>query len=181
MPQRKDIPLAQITEPPGGAPGEPACEYPGCREAGRFRAPRSRDRLGEYHQFCLEHVRAYNAAWDYFRGMSQGEIERFRAEAVFGHRPTWPFGALRSGKAPWEAAGETSGPSPLRRPTSERERRALATLDLPAGVGLQEVKARYKQLVKRFHPDANGGAVEAEERFKVITEAYSYLMGCGYA
>lgn len=180
MPQRREIPLARIVEPLERPAGEPACDYSGCAEIGGFRAPRARDQLGEHYHFCLEHVRAYNAGWDYFRGMSQSQIDRFRAEAVFGHRPTWPFGALRGGKAPWETGGGAEH-TPLRRPIGERERRALQTLELPGGVGLQEVKARYKQLVKRFHPDANGGAVEAEERFKAITEAYSYLLSCGYA
>lgn len=40
---------------------------------------------------------------------------------------------------------------------------------------------RYKQLVKRFHPDANGGDKAAEERFKEISEAYSYLKSCDLA
>jgi DnaJ-class molecular chaperone len=38
------------------------------------------------------------------------------------------------------------------------------------------VKARYKELVKRHHPDANGGDKSAEERFKTVSEAYRTLM-----
>ena len=53
------------------------CDHPDCAEAGEHRAPRDRG-LKEYYWFCLEHVRAYNAAWDYFRGMSATEIEACR-------------------------------------------------------------------------------------------------------
>jgi curved DNA-binding protein CbpA len=48
-------------------------------------------------------------------------------------------------------------------------------LDLSLPVTLLEVKARYKQLVKRHHPDANGGDKAAEERLKIINEAYATL------
>ncbi|MFO1060844.1 MAG: DnaJ domain-containing protein, partial [Dongiaceae bacterium] len=34
---------------------------------------------------------------------------------------------------------------------------------------------RYKSLVKRLHPDANGGDKAAEERLKHINLAYSTL------
>ena len=59
---------------------------------------------------------------------------------------------------------------------TRQQRRDLAQLDLDETANLQEIKMRYKQLVKRFHPDANGGDKRAEERFKYINEAYSNLM-----
>jgi DnaJ-class molecular chaperone len=52
-------------------------------------------------------------------------------------------------------------------------------MDLDETATLQDIKMRYKQLVKRFHPDANGGDKRAEERFKSINEAYSNLMSSG--
>ena len=52
----------------------------------------------------------------------------------------------------------------------------LAVLDLPPDVTLKELKARYKQLAKRHHPDLHGGDKKAEERLKLINEAYTYLM-----
>jgi curved DNA-binding protein CbpA len=48
-------------------------------------------------------------------------------------------------------------------------------LDLTLPVSLAEVKKQYKQLVKRHHPDANGGDKDAEERLKSINEAYATL------
>src|ERR687892_757425 len=47
------------------------CQWPGCRCAGEYRAPKSRERLREFYLFCLDHVRAYNRAWDFFKGMNQ--------------------------------------------------------------------------------------------------------------
>jgi DnaJ-class molecular chaperone len=64
------------------------------------------------------------------------------------------------------------------KPTRE-QRSHLAQLDLDETATLQDVKMRYKQLVKRFHPDANGGDKQAEERFKSINEAYSNLKSAG--
>lgn len=66
------------------------------------------------------------------------------------------------------------------RPLPAEERQALAELELPPQVKLSDIKARYKQLVKRFHPDANGGDKTAEEKFKKINKAYTYLLSCGY-
>ncbi len=73
---------------------------PGCGAPGEYRAPKSRSNLNEYWWFCLEHVRAYNAAWDFYKGMTPGEIEaQMRADTAW-QRPTWPLGRL--GSANWE-------------------------------------------------------------------------------
>src|SRR5258708_34637220 len=68
------------------------CAHAGCPDEGSFRVPKSRERLSEYTWFCLVHARAHNESWDYFKGMSEKEIESFRDDAVIGHRPTWPLG-----------------------------------------------------------------------------------------
>src|SRR4051812_35076857 len=67
----------------------PPCNVAGCLEPGGFKAPKSRESLGEYQWFCLEHIRQYNAKWDYFAGVGAEEIESFVRESVTGHRPTW--------------------------------------------------------------------------------------------
>jgi DnaJ-domain-containing protein 1 len=136
-------------------------------------------------------VRAYNRDWDFFAGMSQPEIEAYLREDVTWHRPTWPLGNGGSAhpdawrwQDPYElfinGAGTngTHGASEWdRRPARlGRTERMLAVLDLPPEVTRQELKARYKQLVKRHHPDLHGGDKNAEERLKLINEAYTYLM-----
>src|SRR3954449_1911719 len=75
------------------------CDHPGCEAGGDFRAPRSRLELDRYYWFCLEHVRAYNVAWNYYAGMSQSEIEaEIRRDTVW-QRPSWKLGE-RHGPGP---------------------------------------------------------------------------------
>ena len=164
------------------------CERPGCLEPGDFRAPRSRQLDTAFHRFCLEHVRDYNRAWNFFSGMSREDIERFQQEVATWHRPTWRFGLNRSDirpdiDDPFELFSDTGsdGIAPKFRPSewSTRQRRALSELKLDPTATLQEIKTRYKQLVKRYHPDRNGSDLEAEERLKVIIKSYHILMSRG--
>jgi hypothetical protein len=166
-----------------------ACAAPGCRAEAMHKAPAAPDQLRRYVWFCLEHVRAYNAAWDYYAGMDESEIEAHRREDVTWRRPTWPLGARHDGRAgrnePWHAPlfedpfdllgdrlqGRAAAPA---RPRTETDR-ALAVLDLAAPVTAEDLKARYIALVKRFHPDANGGDTAAEERLKSVNDAYATL------
>ena len=48
-------------------------------------------------------------------------------------------------------------------------------MDFEPPLNLTSLKARYKELVKLNHPDANGGDKMAEERLKDINEAYATL------
>src|SRR5919108_3309609 len=74
----------------------PRCQHPGCSEAGEFRAPMGRLLEGQYFCFCLDHVRKYNAAYNYFSGMSAETMALFQREALVGHRPTWSMGVSRA-------------------------------------------------------------------------------------
>lgn len=175
-------------------PPEPRmCGAPGCAEPGAHRAPKSRERLGQYHWFCLKHVREYNATWNFFEGMDRADIEDFRTKDVIGHRPTWPLGlGPMSGSADsirdhfrffsQEAAGAFHGSNggAGKRWLQPAERQALAELELEPETTVDEIKRRYKQLVKRYHPDLNGGDKKSEERLKDVNEAYAFLMSCGY-
>jgi len=164
------------------------CDVPGCPHEGGYRAPKSRDHLRDYFWFCLDHVRSYNAAWDFYKGMSPDQIEAHMRDDTGWQRPTWPLGRLGGGMAEEEfvhdrldilgAAGMRQGkrsqggpkngaPADLRQP--------LDTLGLSWPVSLDEVKHRYKELAKSHHPDANGGDRAAEERFKTINLAYAQV------
>jgi len=185
--RRKDIPVSRTRVDAGPSRPLHVCDHAGCERAAEYRAPRTPDDPGKYFWFCLEHVQAYNRSWDFFRNMSPEEIERYRVEAVTGHRPTWRLGerGLRFNPAdPFsdplgvfdnDGAHERGGRGNGRRVDPHR-RKALAELELETTATLQEIKLRYKQLVKRYHPDANGGDKRAEERFKIINEAYNYLL-----
>ncbi|WP_374307954.1 J domain-containing protein [Methylocella sp.] len=166
-------------------PGQPRCDFPGCAAAGLHRAPMGRLREGQYFCFCLDHVREYNAGYNYFTGMSAEDVALYQRDALTGHRPTWTMGALRGGRSfraddGFDPAGE--GPR-FRAARSQPERprlgaaalRALDTLGLDEGADADAVKARYKDLVKRLHPDANGGDRSNEDRLREIIRAYKYL------
>ena len=150
--------------------------------------PKARDRLNEHLWFCLEHARAHNESWDYFSGMNEAQIEAFRTEALTGHRPTWPLGKrsarVRSGAGDvhfddgfsvFSDVAEQERPRAPERHLTRPQIQALEMLNLEPSATLQEIKARYKELVKRFHPDANGGDRGAEERLKQVIKAYAVL------
>ena len=56
----------------------PGCDWPGCRAASAHRAPKGRLREGEYWRFCLDHVREYNASYNFFAGMSDDAVARYQ-------------------------------------------------------------------------------------------------------
>jgi hypothetical protein len=157
---------------------------PGCCAPGEYRAPKSRYALHEYWWYCLEHVRGYNAAWDFCKGMSPGEIEaHLRADTAW-QRPTWPLGRLGSVRIDEELLRDPlrglSAAAAYDRPSAEppsEMRGPLATLGLTWPVTMDVLKTRYKELAKLHHPDANHGDRAAEERLKTINVAYAALRG----
>lgn len=169
------------------------CAKPGCEGEGGYKVTKSRERLGEYMWLCLEHAREHNENWDFFRGMDEKDIESFRNDAVTGHRPTWPlgkraarmqnpFGGFTVGDSHGHFVKDADSPAQPRRPERTLTRlqmQSLDTLHLPHTATLIEIKARYKELVKRFHPDANGGDRGAEERLKQVIKAYGVLRASG--
>jgi DnaJ domain len=177
------------------------CEWPGCAGAATHRAPKGRNRENEYWRFCLEHVREYNHSYNFFAGMSTDDIAKYQREAVVGHRPTWKMGmnggrptgrshAARFGPAgaddPFGLFQETGGRSDdrLRRRETHvirnAERKALETLGLEGDATTADIKVRFKMLVKRHHPDVNGGDRSSEDRLREIIQAYNYLKSVGF-
>ena len=156
----------------------------------------------QYAWFCETHIREFNQSYDFFKGMSDAEIATFQRDALTGHRPTWGLG-VNAAKAAFGAhfASRAREGSPFcdgfgffdegpgherpeaaetRRKPRALEQQALDTLNLPASASLNEIKARYKELVKRHHPDANGGDRSAEERLRKVIQAYDYLRKSGF-
>ena len=161
------------------------CDHPGCQLEGEYRAPQGRDRLDSYYWFCLDHVRAYNAGWDYYAGMSSQQIEQEKRRDTTWQRPTWKLGT--NGGSPGfklhdafgildddEGGGQSAAASHPRRSFHEAD--AMRTLGVSDPLTLADLKTRYKELVKQFHPDANGGDRLAEEKFKTINSAYTTLL-----
>ena len=182
-PEGKKVPAKPVTRP---------CAQAGCPGEGDHRVPKARDRLNEHLWLCQQHAREHNEHWDYFAGMSDAEIQAFRIDAMTGHRPTWQMGKrgarMRNGqdshalgRAHLGSIADDVAEQP-RRPERKLTRLqliALETLHLEPTATLQEAKARYKELVKRFHPDANGGDRGAEERLKQVIKAFNTLRVSG--
>ncbi len=175
--------------------GGPVCEWAGCKEKATHRAPKGRGREKDYWRYCLRHVREYNQAYNFFKGMSDASVMAYQKDALTGHRPTWkmgtgkgtvrpdfqafagqtdPFGLFSEGvRAEQRARAET-------RPIRNAERKALDTLGLEVGATAVQVKTRFKELVKRHHPDANGGDRSTEDRLVEVIQAYNYLKSAGF-
>ena len=174
------------------------CAKPGCNAAAEVYAPKTRQDMNDRQWLCREHLREHNQRWNYFAGMSDQEIERFCLDSITGHRPTWPLGKrtatnrtsekertrsywsyrVEDGFAVFEEAAEAA-PPPHRTRLTKGQLDALAVLNLEESATLHDIKARYKELVKRFHPDANGGDRGTEERLRQVIRAYGHLRATG--
>ena len=175
---------ARAYAPDPNAPGH-ACDAPDCAAQGEYRAPKSRFNSKSFYWFCLQHVREYNASWDYYKGMSPREIEaELRADTAW-QRPSWPLGRLGQTSRLDEAVrNELNAYAfyPRAKPASAPPvpaglRDSLNILGLNWPVTLSAVKAKYKELAKRLHPDANNGDKSSEEALKTINLAYATLRG----
>ncbi|MGH7095516.1 MAG: J domain-containing protein [Stellaceae bacterium] len=174
-------------------PDPPArlCDHPGCEAGGDYRAPRSRLELDHYYWFCIEHVRAYNAAWNYYAGMNENEVEQEIRRDTVWQRPSWklgerhgpaytphvrdPFGFHANGEAGSRPNGGSRrhGEAPARAAAAAEQ--AMAVFDIEPPFTALSLKSRYKVLVKLHHPDAHGGDKAAEEKLKIINQAYATL------
>lgn len=173
------------------------CEWPGCGEAGEFRAPGARasgfDGPGQYRWFCLDHIRAFNAGYDYFEGMSPEEIwaaqspihgweqeaRAFRPTAGVDSAPRWadfadPLDAIsQRARRAKEAMRPTTWADG--RIATPEEKRALDVLGLGMDADRRALRVRYSDLVHRYHPDRNGGDRSHEVKLQQVVEAYQML------
>jgi hypothetical protein len=155
------------------------CEAPSCARAGTHKAPKSRHNIEEHQWFCEEHIRDYNAQWDYLKGLSPKEIEAEIRADVFWRKPAWQkvntfktgdftgkadiFGFFRD-----EEEKRTQKPA---QKLPEDLLQALQVMKISFPITAVELKRVYKQQVKQYHPDVNGGSKEAEEMLKSINIA----------
>ncbi len=194
-PRKKMFEKSMFSAAPEACPETQFCQWPGCQDIGEHRAPHSRQQLSKDRWFCLDHVRQYNRSWNYYDGMSDDEVETDVRRDTTWNRPSWPLGTEKNFRRNGEGIqiddygafgdpGNTPEPDDTadeqhftsRPPSGSPEAHALALFDLRPPVSVAEIKDRYKALVKRHHPDANGGDKGAEEKFKQISQAYQVLM-----
>jgi DnaJ-domain-containing protein 1 len=163
------------------------CDSPGCAGEGLYRAPKSVNQLRDYHWFCLDHVREYNKSWNFCSGLSQSEIEAMIRRDTTWERETRPISHWTAHEQRLRAAAQDYAAGAAQRETdawAERQRAreadtpeaaALRIFDLKPPVDYAAIRARYIELVKRNHPDANGGDKASEERLKTINQALQVL------
>ena len=165
------------------------CAHPGCAEPGEFKAPLAPanfDGPGSWRFLCLDHVREHNARYNFFDGMSPDEISRAqspiagweRASRSFAHVGSDPPPAWSDFADPLDAIGArfaTRRESPITSRFSRAERRALGVLGLGEDADLGAIRRSYSRLVRRFHPDKNGGDRRHERRLGEVIDAYQLL------
>ncbi len=166
------------------------CAVPGCDEPGEFRAPLTPggfDGPGTYYFLCLDHVRAHNARYNFFAGMSPDEIEAAQSPIAGWERgvrafanapgadpgPAWgdfrdPLDAIAARFRPGTARARTDRFTP-------REREALDVLGLADDADRMLLRKRYSELVRRYHPDRNGGDRAHEKKLVRVIDAYQLL------
>jgi len=167
------------------------CAVPSCNESGEFRAPLSAgdfDGPGEYLYLCLDHVRAHNARYNYFAGMSADEIEAAQSPIAGWERATRAFATVGAGPTPpWndfvdplDAISARFRPG-MARPGPDRfsaaERQALGVMGLDDEADRTALRRRYSELVRRYHPDRNGGNRSYEGKLGAVIDAYQLLKG----
>ena len=167
------------------------CDMPYCPNEGTFRAPKDRS-LSDHYWFCQDHITEYNQAWNFFDGMNQKEVEDHILKSMFGDRPTWRYDAdgmaeenLR--RQAWEFHGTGYTDDRASRAWQEyqekgnkidsqtAEHEALAIFGLEPPVNLDDIKRRYKELAKKYHPDLNKGCAKSEELLKQVNMSYTVL------
>lgn len=164
------------------------CAVPGCDELGEFRAPIEAADFngpGRWRLLCLDHVRAHNSAYNFFEGMSPDEIAEAQTPYGGWERATRAFATAGADPAP--AWSDFSDPldaisarfrQPFQQPRSRfssAERRALGVLGLGEEANRHALRERYSKLVRRFHPDKNGGDRSHETRLREVIDAYQAL------
>lgn len=191
----KDEPLAQ----------EKVCEHPQCRSKATARAPKSPAKRDEFYWFCQSHAAEYNKQWNFFEGMSEDAARAHAAADMYGHRPTWNFAAgsttrRRAERAsknfedgfedPFSLFGDRPPPGQERAQREAEDetasmgrlqKRALETLSLEPNATKAEVRKRYAELVRTYHPDSNGGDRSMEELLQKVVASYQILKSAGMA
>jgi hypothetical protein len=185
----------------------PDCAWEGCDQPGIYRAPKGHRFEGEFHHFCLEHVRHYNTAFNFFAGMTDADREKHLYESVqTDGRPSWGLGSkpgtYNGPRMPKKDPGTNGGrrfadplhiwaryrrhnagptrAAPREVKLGEPDRRAFEILGFTTSARPDEIKRAYKALVKIHHPDANGGDKASEERLRSIIAAYAHLKQKGF-
>ncbi|MEN3749519.1 J domain-containing protein [Sphingomonas sp. HF-S3] len=171
------------------------CAEPGCSEPGEFRAPlvegarSTGDGPPPFRWLCLDHVRAFNSGYNFFKGMSTEEINDAQRPFSGWERETRAFNAAGGADRPprWADFADPLDAIQARfrdrmpqerkdgKPLSGRDREAMRVLELDVDADRGMLRRRYSDLVRRYHPDRNGGDRSFEQRLQDVIAAYQQL------
>lgn len=187
---------AEAKRPHADAAGK-GCALDGCARPAAVRvaaSPRDATRIW----LCAEHAREHNARWNFFEGLSAREAEAVRMSALYGERPTWKMGknerqsafARTRGAADFNDAFGAFGAASQHkrraeaqrngRPLTKLQSKAFETLDLKANASGTEIRRKYAEMLRRFHPDANGGDRSTEGQLQDVVRAHQILKKAGF-
>jgi len=160
------------------------CDWKNCKEIGSHKAPLEKDNSKKFRLLCLEHIKIFNKNWNYFENMNDQEIEFFIKSDLTWHKSTKIFGSTDNFfNILWNNALDdklnifkTSNFKEFKkRKLTKTDRDALEVMELNDGVKWEEIHKKFKNLVKKYHPDKNQGSKKFEDKLKKITLAYSQL------
>lgn len=192
-------PREEAEEPPAWAAAHTRlCDAPDCRRKAAVRVSRSPREPAKKIWLCAEHAREHNRSWNFFDGLSDDEAQAAARASIYGDRPTWAMGkndrartaARARGPADMhdsfglfsEAVRQRPSQGPMRdgRQLSRLQVQAFETLGLKASAAGPEIRRRYAEMVRRFHPDANGGDRSAETQLSQVVRAHQILKKAGF-
>jgi len=160
------------------------CDWENCNETGIYKAPVEKDNSKKFKLLCLKHIKIFNKGWNYFENMNDQEVEYFIKSDLTWHKTTKNFGSSENFfNILWNNALEdklnifkTSNFRDYKKSKiSQTDRDALQVMDLKDDVKWSEIQSKFKELVKKYHPDKNQGSKKFEDKLKKITLAYSQL------
>lgn len=175
-------------------PEEKTCEHPDCEKPAAVNVAKSPREPNMRLGLCAQHAAQHNRNWNYFEGLSAKEAEKLRDQSYYGDRPTWSLGknerarAAAKGRRPSDfedthgvlGDGEAGDPAPATtRKLPRLQAKAMETLELTPGATPTEVRRRYADLLRRYHPDSNGGDRSAEAQLQEVVKAHQILKKAG--
>ena len=161
------------------------CDWNNCNNIGQYKAPIERDNSKKYRLLCLKHIKEFNKNWNYFENMNDTEILEFIKSDMTWHKPTQNFSAQDNFfKILWNNALkddlnknsiDKNHAKIAQLNFSSKDLKAFDILGLDVTINWENIRSKFKKLVKKFHPDMNSGNRKFEEKLKVITLAYTQL------
>lgn len=174
------------------------CEREDCAEKATVRVAKSPRDPSERIWLCARHAAEHNRSWNYFDGLSAEEAQKARLSSTYGDRPTWEMGKNERAAAAAKARGQADFEDPLGalgedgaparadagsyregRKLPRLQVKAFETLDLKVTAPSGDIRRRYAELVRRYHPDSNGGDRSAEAQLQEVVKAHQILKKAG--